>query len=221
METITNLKRRRDSGDNEQREKKQFKGPPQIQTKPQQTKPKSQPQSPTKQPSLETTPQYPPSPPKTSLKKPSSNQTPLICTPLLTHIALSLLPLTPMQFSHSHSAVRQPKSPPDSSKHRANPPQQKTDNQCKVCDALKQVSLSKSPGRDGLPYEVYLRLLHMFVPILMDMFNCWFGQGAIPGNVTKGMITLLKKGGRHVWEGLDDYRPITLLNTELKIWLRS
>ena len=31
------------------------------------------------------------------------------------------------------------------------------------------------------------------------------------------MIKLLKKGGRHVWEGLDDYRPITLLNTELKI----
>ena len=31
------------------------------------------------------------------------------------------------------------------------------------------------------------------------------------------MITLLWKGGRHVWEDLDDYRPITLLNTELKI----
>ena len=57
----------------------------------------------------------------------------------------------------------------------------------------------------------------MFVPILTDMFNHWFAQGAIPGSVTKGVITLLKKGGRHVWEGLDDYRPITLLNTELKI----
>ena len=31
------------------------------------------------------------------------------------------------------------------------------------------------------------------------------------------MITLLKKGGRHVLEGLDDYRPIALINTELKI----
>ena len=52
------------------------------------------------------------------------------------------------------------------------------------------------------------------------MFNHWFGQGAIPGSVTKGVITLLKKGGRHVWEGLDDYRPITLLKTELKILTR-
>ena len=34
------------------------------------------------------------------------------------------------------------------------------------------------------------------------------------------MITLLKKGNRHVWEGLDDYRPITLLNIELKILSR-
>ncbi len=65
---------------------------------------------------------------------------------------------------------------------------------------------------DGLPYEVYLRMSYMFVPILTDMFNHWFAQGAIPGCVTKGVITLLKKGGRHVWEGLDDYRPITLLN---------
>ena len=36
-------------------------------------------------------------------------------------------------------------------------------------------------------------------------------------SITKGVITLLKKGGRHVWEELNNYRPITLLNTELKI----
>ena len=31
------------------------------------------------------------------------------------------------------------------------------------------------------------------------------------------MITLLKKGDRHVWKDIDNYRPVTLLNTELKI----
>ena len=55
------------------------------------------------------------------------------------------------------------------------------------------------------------------MPILTDVFNHWFAQRAIPGSVTKGMITLLKKGGR---KGLDDYRPITLRNTELKILAR-
>ena len=92
--------------------------------------------------------------------------------------------------------------------------------ECEVRKALKQVGLNKSPGLDGSLYEVYLRMLHMFVPILTDVFNHWFAQGAIPGSITKGVITLLKKGGRHVCEDLDDYRPITLLNTELKILAR-
>ena len=92
--------------------------------------------------------------------------------------------------------------------------------QYEVRNALKQVGLNKSPGLDGLPYEVYLRMSHMFVPILTDMFNHWFARGAIPGSITKEVITLLKKEGRHVrWE-LDYYRLIILLNTELKILAR-
>ena len=92
--------------------------------------------------------------------------------------------------------------------------------ECKICNALKLVGFNQSPGLDGLPYEVYLRMSHMFVPILMDVFNHWFAQGAIPGSITKDVITLLKKDVRHVWEDLDDYRPITLLNIELKILAR-
>ena len=49
------------------------------------------------------------------------------------------------------------------------------------------------------------------VPIVTDMFNDWFAQGAIPSNVTKNVIKLLKKGGWHVWE---DDRLITLLNRD-------
>ena len=68
--------------------------------------------------------------------------------------------------------------------------------ECEVRDALKQVGLNKSPGQNGLPYEVYLRLPHMFVPIPKDILNQRFARGAILGSVTKGVITLLKKGGR-------------------------
>ena len=60
----------------------------------------------------------------------------------------------------------------------------------------------------------------MFVPILTDVFNHWLAQGAIPGSITEGVIPLLKKGGRHAWEDLENYKPITLLNTELKILAR-
>ena len=92
--------------------------------------------------------------------------------------------------------------------------------ECEVRNELKQVGLTKSPGLDGLLYEVYLRMSPVFVPILTDMFNHWFTPGAITGIITKGVITLLKKEGRHVRGELDDYSPITLLNTELKILVR-
>ena len=84
--------------------------------------------------------------------------------------------------------------------------------ECEVRAALKQVVLNMS--LNSLPYEEYFRISHMFVPILTDMFNHWFTLRAIPGSITKSVITLLKKGGMHVWKVLDDYRPITLLNTD-------
>ena len=71
--------------------------------------------------------------------------------------------------------------------------------ECEVHDALKQVGFNKSTGRDGLPYEVYLRLLHIFVPILTDMFNHWLALGVLLSSVIEGVIILRKKGSRHVW----------------------
>ena len=49
----------------------------------------------------------------------------------------------------------------------------------------------------------------MFAPILTNVFNHWLAQGAIPGSITKVVITLLKMEGRHVLRELDDYWPIT------------
>ena len=72
------------------------------------------------------------------------------------------------------------------------------------CDVLKQVGLNKLPGLFSLPYEMYLRMSHMFVPILTDVFSHWFAQGTTPVSITKRVITLLKKGGRHIWEQLDN-----------------
>ena len=76
-----------------------------------------------------------------------------------------------------------------------------------VRDALKQVGFYKSIGLDGLLYEVYLWMPDLFVLILTDMFQHWFAQDAMSVCVTEGVITLMTKGGRHVWEELEDYRP--------------
>ena len=51
--------------------------------------------------------------------------------------------------------------------------------------------------------EVFLRMSHMFSPILTNVFNHWLAQGAIPGSITKGVITLQKKEGRHVRGGIE------------------
>ena len=81
--------------------------------------------------------------------------------------------------------------------------------ECDVRDALKQVGFNKSSGVDGLPYEVYLWMSRMLIPHWTDVFNHWFVQSSIPGQVTKSVITFLKKGGWHILQGLG---PITQLN---------
>ena len=43
--------------------------------------------------------------------------------------------------------------------------------ECEVRSSLNQVGLNKSPGLDGLPYEVCLKMSHIFVPILTNVFN--------------------------------------------------
>ena len=85
-----------------------------------------------------------------------------------------------------------------------------------IRDALKSVGLDKSPGIDGLPCEVYLRLLHMCVPLLATIYNNWMRQGTIPRRFTRGIVKLLRKN-KHGGDGISNFRPLTMLNTDLKI----
>ena len=82
----------------------------------------------------------------------------------------------------------------------------------KVCVSLKQDSLNDSPVLDGPSYEVYLRLSHV-LPIMMNVFNHY----SIRRQVTRDLILLLEKNGRYVWKEQNGYKPITPLNTDLKI----
>ena len=93
------------------------------------------------------------------------------------------------------------------------------------------VRLSERPLKLAFPLNVGgisgtegLRLNLIPAPVgslidLMAKFH-WFVQGAIPGYVTRDVMILLKKEGKHIWEELDDYRPIILLNIGLKIFAR-
>ena len=75
----------------------------------------------------------------------------------------------------------------------------------------------------GRPQQVDMSGLFVLRSVLEDVAHvCAYSDGCvqplvcsgvIPINITKREITLLKKGGKHIWE----YKPITQLNTKLKI----
>ena len=79
-----------------------------------------------------------------------------------------------------------------------------------IREALKSVTI------DGLPNEVYLTLSHMFVPLLATIDNNWMRQGSIPRRFTRGIVKLLRKN-KHGGDGISNFHPLTMLNTDLKI----
>lgn len=85
--------------------------------------------------------------------------------------------------------------------------------------ALARAHLGKAPGIDGLPYEFYRTFADLLVPVLVDTFNSAFQDtlGAAPlETLLLGIICLLLKPGQDNME-LTSYRPITLLNCDVKL----
>ena len=78
-----------------------------------------------------------------------------------------------------------------------------------VRQAVKSVGLDKSPGIDGLPYETYLRLSHMFFPLLATIYNNRMRQGSIARRFTRGIVKLLRKN-KHGGDGICNFRPLTM-----------
>lgn len=88
--------------------------------------------------------------------------------------------------------------------------------------ALATMPRGKSPGSDGLPYELYTALWDVLGQHMCDAFNEAFVQGhldaaSLTGRQRTGTIVLLFKGNGQDRRLLGSYRPITLFNTDLKI----
>lgn len=85
--------------------------------------------------------------------------------------------------------------------------------------ALRRARRGSSPGPDGLPYEFYHALKGVLLPVLMHVFNTAFasvGSSAPLARLLDGTICLLHKAGKPADE-LDGYRPLTLLNSDVKL----
>jgi hypothetical protein len=84
---------------------------------------------------------------------------------------------------------------------------------------VRKLPSRKSPGPDGLPYEWYRTYLPFLSPILLDLYNGILSGDDPPASWSATTLTLLPKPGRN-HEQLRNWRPITLLNCDAKIFSR-
>ena len=83
--------------------------------------------------------------------------------------------------------------------------------------ALSQLKNDSSPGSDGLTTEFYKFFWPKLCNLVVKTFNSGFEKGHLSGSQSTGIITLLHKGNDLSRENLNNWRPITLLNTDYKI----
>jgi hypothetical protein len=90
--------------------------------------------------------------------------------------------------------------------------------------ALDGAAGGKAPGSDGLTYEVYKAFWEVLGEPLAECFNEAFGDAAagacLSPSQRQGLITLLHKGGDKPADQVASYRPITLLNSDVKLLAR-
>lgn len=86
-----------------------------------------------------------------------------------------------------------------------------------IVDAIKSFPNGKSPGPDGYGIELYKKYPAQFAPLLLRMFNHSFETQTFPKY--EANISLILKEGRDVMDP-SSFRPIALLNTDMKIFTK-
>ena len=73
----------------------------------------------------------------------------------------------------------------------------------------------KSQSVDGIIIEFYQQFWDLLKDLLIDMFNECYDLGSLPDSMRTAIISLIFKKGDQ--ENLDNYRPISLTNTDYRI----
>nr|CAB3264542.1 pol-like protein [Phallusia mammillata] len=87
-----------------------------------------------------------------------------------------------------------------------------------VLNTIMQMSLGKSPGPDGVSVEFYRSCWRVIGQDLTDVINTIHSSGTVPDEMKRGTVTLIHK--KNDTTLLKNYRPISLLNTDLKIYTK-
>ena len=88
-----------------------------------------------------------------------------------------------------------------------------------VWDIIKSFKTGKVPGVDGLSIEFYILVFPIIKDELVQLLNSFYNSGFIPAKNKVGLITLIHKKDKPINE-IDSYRPINLLNVDLKIYTK-
>lgn len=80
---------------------------------------------------------------------------------------------------------------------------------------INRLPSNKSPGIDGITYELYKTYSDIFAPLLTKLFHTIFEAETLPDSMTLSLIKLLPKQPNSI--ECKDYRPISLLCTDYKI----
>lgn len=87
-----------------------------------------------------------------------------------------------------------------------------------IREALKQCRALRAPGPDGIPPRFYWLFGDIVLPLLRRVFAGISQNVALPPGFRDGEIVALHKGGSRNCAG--NYRPITLLNTDYRLFTR-
>ncbi len=127
-------------------------------------------------------------------------------------------------FSDLYTSKQPPQSEITAYLDRVNVPTL-TDEESSLCEgaisnlecvsALSEMNMNKSPGEDGLPVEFYRKFWNDIGSFIVDIYNDSFTKHELPLSMRKAVIALIfKKGDK---EKIENYRPISLTNTDYKI----
>lgn len=86
-----------------------------------------------------------------------------------------------------------------------------------IQSAIKSLKNNKAPGCDGFTAELYKLFADDLTPFLSNVFKESIEKETLPPTLTQGVITLIPKPKKDL-NNLENWRPITLLNNDYKIF---
>ena len=90
-------------------------------------------------------------------------------------------------------------------------------SELEIAEALKLMNVESSPGSDGIPTEFYIKFWeHIKVP-LVNCYQFSAQSDILSPSERLGVIALFHKGKDLDRENLDNWRPISLMNTDYKL----